>query len=65
MTVVTSIASMGWRASAGSSNLAAPHDMARAPRGSGGIDRHDLADHHQKAASRSFAVGAVTDRRFR
>ncbi len=26
--------------------LASPHDMARAAHGAGGIDRHDLADHH-------------------
>jgi hypothetical protein len=26
--------------------LVAPHDMARAAHGAGGIDRHDLADHH-------------------
>jgi hypothetical protein len=41
MTVEILIASMSWRASAGSST-----DMARPAHGARGIDRHDLANHH-------------------
>ena len=59
MTVEVSIASMSWRASAGSSTgvLSAPDDMARPAQGGGRIGRYELADDHriEQVAQRSKA----------